>query len=61
MPESASYSYLQNIPFSELACTYLEALLAADRNSAHQIITDALNHGLSIRDLYLGVFQPVQQ
>ena len=46
--------------FSDIAATYLEALLAADRIKAQQIITAALVHGLSIRDLYLGVFQPVQ-
>ncbi|HIJ97051.1 MAG TPA: hypothetical protein HPP94_15210 [Desulfuromonadales bacterium] len=61
MSESANFSYLQNIPFSELASSYLKALLAADRNSAQLLITAALNSGLSIRDLYLGVFQPVQQ
>jgi methanogenic corrinoid protein MtbC1 len=47
-------------PFSQIAVPYLEALLAADRIRAQQIITDALGEGLAIRDLYLGVFQPVQ-
>ena len=61
MPESAGESYLQNIPFSVLASAYLEALLEADRTRAHRIIMAALNDGLLIRDLYLGVFQPVQQ
>jgi methanogenic corrinoid protein MtbC1 len=58
--ESAANGNLRESPFSQIAVPYLEALLAADRIRAQQIITDALDEGLAIRDLYLGVFQPVQ-
>lgn len=45
---------------TETARDYLQALLAADRTAAHQIVTQALDNGLSIRDLYISVFQPSQ-
>jgi methanogenic corrinoid protein MtbC1 len=60
MPDSALSSHLHGTRFAETAETYLTALLAADRTRAHQAITTALSDGLSIRDLYLNVFQPVQ-
>jgi methanogenic corrinoid protein MtbC1 len=58
--ESTADGNLRESPFAQIAGPYLEALLAADRSRAQQIITDALGEGLAIRDLYLGVFQPVQ-
>ena len=53
-------SHLQGSPFYGIAQAYLDALLAADRTKAKRIIADALCDGLTIRNLYLGVFQPVQ-
>jgi methanogenic corrinoid protein MtbC1 len=47
-------------PVPETAGFYLEALLAADRPGAHRIVTEALDNGLSIRDLYISVLQPAQ-
>ncbi len=47
-------------PFFELASQYLSALLAADRQRASRLILDAVQHGTSIRDIYLHVFQPSQ-
>ncbi|MEI6206599.1 MAG: cobalamin-dependent protein [Desulfuromonadales bacterium] len=44
----------------ETARAYLEALLTADRAGAHRIVTEALDNGLSIRELYISVFQPAQ-
>ncbi len=44
----------------ETARAYLAALLASDRTGAHRIVIEALDNGLSIRDLYISVFQPVQ-
>lgn len=61
MLESTDSSPLQEAGFSELAETYLNALLAPDRIKAQQLIADALRDGLSIKNLYLRVFQPVQQ
>jgi methanogenic corrinoid protein MtbC1 len=47
-------------PFFELASQYLSALLSADRPRASRLILDAVQHGTSIRDVYLHVFQPCQ-
>jgi len=60
MIDSATLFRHQDSSCSEIAKEYLEALLAADRKRAHQVVTDALNNGLTIRDLYLQVFQPSQ-
>ena len=43
-----------------MARSYLDALLATDRGSAQQIVNSALRDGLTIKNLYLEVFQPVQ-
>jgi methylmalonyl-CoA mutase cobalamin-binding domain/chain len=42
-----------------LANEYLEALLAGQRHRARQLVLDAVDGGLDIRDVYLKVFQPV--
>lgn len=44
-----------------LAQAYLTALLRADRRTATTLIQNAGSEGVSIRDLYLDVFQPVQR
>lgn len=44
-----------------LARAYLTALLRADRRTATALIQNAAAEGLTIRDLYLDVFQPVQR
>lgn len=61
MRESDNICHLPITPFSGTAGEYLEALLEADRVKAELIIKKALENGLSIRELYLGIFQPVQQ
>ncbi len=48
-------------PLTLLARWYLDALLAADRRTASRLIMDAIASGVSVRDIYLGVFQPVQR
>jgi len=40
---------------------YLNALLNKDRYKAEKIILDAIEQGVSVRDIYMFVFQPVQQ
>ena len=60
MAEFTNSGQMHDGTFSAIAEAYLEALLDADRLRAHQIITVALQGGLTIRDLYLRVFQPVQ-
>ncbi|MEI6213694.1 MAG: cobalamin-dependent protein [Desulfuromonadales bacterium] len=47
--------------FAEIATDYLAALLSSNREGAQQIITAALERDdVSIKDIYLHVFQPVQ-
>lgn len=48
-------------PLAELAGQYLVALLAGDRQRASQMILSAVGQGISVRDIYLHVFQPSQQ
>ncbi len=38
--------------------TYLQTMLAGDRQLAHSLIIDAFHDGLSLRAIYLDVFQP---
>ncbi len=48
------------IQLPKLASDYLEFLLTGERQKAYQKIRDALKDGLSIRDLYIDIFQQVQ-
>ncbi|ADJ26431.1 cobalamin B12-binding domain protein [Dehalogenimonas lykanthroporepellens BL-DC-9] len=45
-------------PLPELAERFLKTLLAGDRETAAAMIFKAVDDGLSIRDLYLDIFQP---
>lgn len=56
-----SESLLATTPREPLARTYLTALLRTERRAAAEIISAAVRDGLSIRELYLDVFQPVQR
>lgn len=47
-------------PHAELAREYLDALLAGARRRARRIILDAVESGVSVRDIYLHVFQVTQ-
>jgi methanogenic corrinoid protein MtbC1 len=47
-------------PLSDLAAGYLGALLGGDRRAAGRLVLEAADRGTDLRDLYLGVFQPVQ-
>lgn len=56
------HSYLDGDALrNELARSYLEALMAANRNAAYQMILNAVNGGTPVREIYLRVFQPVQR
>jgi MerR family transcriptional regulator, light-induced transcriptional regulator len=48
-------------PYYELATNYLGALLRGDRHLGSQLILDAVNHGIDVKDIYLKIFQPCQQ
>ena len=47
-------------PLGELAVSYLDALLRGDRASATALVMEAVNGGLAIPDVYLGVFEQAQ-
>ena len=47
-------------PLADLANRYLELLLAADRQSASRLILDAVDGGVTVRDIYIHVFQRTQ-
>ncbi len=46
-------------PLTNLARQYLDALLQGERHTATQLILEAVNNGTSVKDIYLGIFQPV--
>jgi len=48
-------------PLDMLARSYLQALLQGDRKKAGIIIGDAVQNGISIKDIYIQVFQRTQQ
>jgi methanogenic corrinoid protein MtbC1 len=47
-------------PLVALAEEYLATLLKADRHSAGRMVLDAVDSGVSVRDIYLQVFQRTQ-
>lgn len=47
-------------PHLELATRYMRRALAARRREASRLILEAVEEGMSVRDVYLHVFQPVQ-
>ncbi|MDQ3283846.1 MAG: cobalamin-dependent protein [Acidobacteriota bacterium] len=48
-------------PLWSIASAYLNALLRCSRADATAVITDALDNGASLRDIYRQVFEPAQQ
>lgn len=54
-------SHMTPSPLSDLAQTYLNALLTGKRHEASQLILDAVNEGTSIKRIYLDVFQQSQR
>jgi methanogenic corrinoid protein MtbC1 len=48
-------------PLAELATDYLDALLRGERNLASRLILNAVDEGVSIKKIYLHVFQPCQR
>lgn len=48
-------------PLGDLAQAYLRALLRGERAAASKLILDAADHGASVKDLYLHVFQATQR
>lgn len=55
-------SYLgDDSPLSPLAHQYLRALLRGERQLASRLVLDAVEEGVSVKDIYLAVFQPAQR
>ncbi len=48
-------------PLAPLAHQYLQALLRGDRQTAQQLVHEAVEGGTSVRDLYLHLFQRTQR
>ncbi|MBM7557246.1 cobalamin B12-binding domain-containing protein [Halanaerobacter jeridensis] len=60
--ETKQQSFLrQRKPYYDLAVDYLDVLLTADREEAYQLIKNAIEEGLGVKDIYLHVFEPVQK
>ena len=60
MPDDLPGSAPPHGDFSQLAHRYLEALLRGDRRIASRLVLDAVALGMSVKDVYLGVFQVCQ-
>jgi MerR family transcriptional regulator, light-induced transcriptional regulator len=50
-----------NTPLDELAREYLEALLSGDRQTASHLVLDSVQKGVSIKSIYIQVFQRCQR
>ncbi len=48
-------------PYDELARSYLQTLLRADRHTASAMILQSVEKGASLKDIYSQVFQPSQR
>lgn len=53
--------WLQGNPLADLAQDYLDALLRAERRQASQLVLEAVEQGVGVKDIYLHVFQPSQR
>jgi len=60
-PADLSARLLPDTPGGRLASSYLLALLEGDRRRARQLILDAVDRGLSVRDIYLQVLMAAQR
>lgn len=61
MPESLPSFIEQGQPYYNLAQKYLRALLDGRRHTASQVILDEVDRGMSVKDIYLHVFQTTQK
>lgn len=53
--------FTEDSPHSILAGNYLQALVSGEKREAQRLILEAFENGVSIKDLYLNVFQPAQK
>lgn len=59
-PDSIPSFFDDADPLSSFACEYLEKLRKEDRFSACKMVLDAVDKGMTVKDLYMHVFQPSQ-
>jgi methanogenic corrinoid protein MtbC1 len=60
-PSEVSTFIKTDSPLADRAQQYLDALLKGERHIASRLVLDAVEEGVSIRDIYIHVFQPCQQ
>lgn len=60
MPSDLPSVIVEGQPFASLAQSFLGALLGGDRHAASRLVLDAVDSGVSVKDVYLHVFQPSQ-
>ena len=60
-PELPDSHMTDSSPLSDLAQSYLNALLAGERHEASKLILDAVEEGTSVKKIYLDVFQQSQR
>lgn len=58
--EQSDAAEIASQPHAALAQAYLRAVLGGERSVASRLITDAIGRGVTLRDIYLHVFQPSQ-
>lgn len=61
LPASIPSFISSSQPLGALAHAYLDALLRRDRQQASWLVMEAIESGVSVRDIYLHVFQRSQQ
>lgn len=60
MPLELSTVINNNSTMSALALQYFNMILVGDKTGATKLITTSLKSGISVQDIYIGVFQEVQ-
>jgi methylmalonyl-CoA mutase cobalamin-binding domain/chain len=61
-PDETDFSYIQESnPLKKTALTYLDYILDGKKYEANDLIFKAVSDGTEIKEIYLNVFQPVQQ
>ena len=60
MPGDVPAAIRPGDPYADKARAYLDALLASERRQARQIILDAVEKGIAVREIYTHVFGPAQ-
>ncbi len=61
LPGEPATFLLDDAPHTALAREFLQALLDGQRQRASRMILDAVADGITVRDIYLHVFQPSQR